>query len=549
MIIGTEGLSENYMKDLYARKIPSSRFKTAEEFLQAKCSPANGMSIVYLPDYTAEDTNISQANSSSCIELLDIVKHVLNNGIKARVFVVTKGALEAEKRSVLSQAALTGLSRIIAAEHPDIWGALIDCDSLAFPYQAFRYVEKADIVKIEDSVPKVSRLRKLPQDLYRPENAKAMLPRADGTYVISGGLGALGLEVAAFLVERGARRLVLLSRRALPPRRDWAAASGTMLDILEKIKGLENAGATIYCIDVDISSDSASRLLSAKLETLSLPPVKGVIHAAGIIEDELVLSTTPEAFQRVLAPKIAGALALDAVFPVESSLDFFILFSSCGQLFGFPGQASYAAGNAFLDSLAQHRRQLGENARALQWTSWRGLGMAGGAAADFIESELEAKGITSVSRDEAFRAWDEISKYDIAHGVVLKTRMLEASEVLPVDILEDIAVRRPAAANPTVSGSNEQPKATTDSLPPPGPDRTAYLTSTLTSCVAGVLDMDTGDVDARTALSDMGMDSVLTVVLRRQMQAKLKVKVPPTLIWAHPTIEHLVRWYEGQLAA
>lgn len=551
--IGTGGLSESYVKELDARKVSSSRFETAEEFLQAQFSPALEMSIIYLPDYTAEDINISRAAGHSCIELLDIVKHVLNKRIKARVFVITERALEAEKRSSFSQASLIGLSRIIAAEHPDIWGALIDCESPEFPYQAIRYVQKADIIKMDDSVPKVSRLRKLPRELYRPESSKAMRPRADGTYVISGGLGALGLEVAAFLVERGARRLVLISRRTLPPRRDWAAASGAMLDILEKIKNLENAGTTIYCVNVDISTDDAASILSEKLENLSLPPVKGVIHAAGIVEDELVLSTTPEAFQRVLAPKIAGALALDAVFPVESRLDFFILFSSCGQLFGFPGQASYAAGNAFLDSLAEHRRQLGDNARALQWTSWRGLGMAGGPAADFIESELEAKGITSVSRDEAFRAWDEIGKYDIAHGVVLKTRMLEADEVLPMDILEEIAMRRPAAVTTqealTVSGSQEESKTSTETIPPPGPDRTAHLTTTLTSCVASVLDMDTGDVDARTALPDMGMDSVLTVVLRRQMQARLKVKVPPTLIWGHPTIEHLVKWYEGQLSA
>lgn len=139
---------------------------------------------------------------------------------------------------MLSQAALVGLSRIIAAERPDIWGALIDCDSPAVPYQVVKYVRNADVVKIEDSVPKVSRLRKLPQELYRSEAAKAMTPRADGTYVISGGLGALGLEVASFLVERGARRLVLISRRVLPPRREWVAASGAMRDILEKIESL-----------------------------------------------------------------------------------------------------------------------------------------------------------------------------------------------------------------------------------------------------------------------------------------------------------------------
>ncbi|QDS76697.1 putative PKS-like protein biosynthetic cluster [Venturia effusa] len=554
LVGGSSSMVDSYIKELGTRRIETSHFETTEKFREALISRAEELSIFYLARRAAEDVDIFQAANHSCIELLDIVKHVLNNGLKARVFVISQAALTAEDRTALSLASLKGLSRIIAAEHSEIWGALIDCDSPAFPYQTVRYVQNVDVVKIEDSVPKVSRLRKLSRDVCRPEEAKAMAPCTGGTYVISGGLGALGLEVAAFLVERGARRLVLLSRRALPPRRDWSAAGGAMREVFEKIQSFENTGATIYSIPIDISSRDASAVLSAKLESLSLPPVRGVIHAAGIVEDELVLSTTPEAFQRVLAPKIAGALTLDAVFPVSSNLDFFILFSSCGQFFGFPGQASYAAGNAFLDSLAEHRRQLGDNARALQWTSWRGMGMAGGAAAEFIESELEAKGITSVSKEEAFRAWDEIAKFDVAHGVVLKTRVLDADEVLPMDILEEVAVRRPSTTttsqtSPAIVGSEGVPKASAEMLPRPGVERTDYLASTLTSCVASVLDMDIADVDARTALPDMGMDSVLTVVLRRQMQARLKVKVPPTLIWGHPTIEHLVKWYEGQLGA
>ena len=118
--------------------------------------------------------------------------------------------------------------------------------------------------------------------------------------------------------------------------------------------------------------------------------------------DQLILDTTTESFDRVLAPKVTGSMTLHEVFPV-GTLDFMVLFSSCGQLFGFPGQGSYASGNAFLDTLALHRRDQGDNCRAFQWTSWRGMGMA--ASTDFIDAELDFRGITDISRDEAFIAW------------------------------------------------------------------------------------------------------------------------------------------------
>ena len=145
----------------------------------------------------------------------------------------------------------------------------------------------------------------------------------------------------------------------------------------------------------------------------------------------------------VPSPKIAGALALHSLFP-PGSLDSFVPFSSYGQLFGFSGQSSYANSNAFLDTLATHRRSLGDNAVAFQWTSWRGLGMA--ASTDFINAELESKGITDVTRDEAFCAWEHNAKFDMDHAVVLRSLAFDENEPLRVPILNDIAVRRAGTA-------------------------------------------------------------------------------------------------------
>lgn len=400
--------------------------------------------IVYCPDQVESIDDILDISELSISELLNIVKFVAQSSLPTKIFVLTDRTFAGEGLTALAQAPLHGLCRIIASELPDLWGALIDTEDSSFPFQAVKYVQGQDIIRMSDGVPRTARLRSFPrQKVSESINPKSLLPRPEGTYIITGGIGALGLEVADFLVEKGARRLVLVSRRALPPRGDWENLTGSIEAAVQRIKHLENLGATIHVVATDIGAPGCSDSLKTALDILSLPPILGVVHAAGVLEDQLVLETTVDSFHRVLSPKIAGALALHSMFP-PGSLDFFVLFSSCGQLFGFPGQSSYASGNAFLDTLATHRRNQGDNALAFQWTSWRGLGMA--ASTDFINAELESKGITDVTRDEAFRAWEHVAKCDTDHAVILRSLAFDEHEPVPVPILNDIAVRRAGSA-------------------------------------------------------------------------------------------------------
>ena len=429
------------------------------------------------------------------------------------------------------------VGRIVAAEQGDIWGALIDTEDSdwAFPLQAIKYAQGGDILRISDGVARAPVLRRLPRDKMLPSNQRqTTLPRPEGTYLITGGLGALGLEVAKFLVEHNARRLVLLSRRVFPPRKVWKDAQGQVAEMCRAIEGLEEMGATIYILSVDIAGERSKEELRAGLDSLALPPVLGVVHAAGVLEDQLILESTAEAFDRVQAPKIARSMTLHQVFPV-GNLDFLVLFSSCGQLFGFPRQGSNASGNAFLDTLASHRREQGDNCMAFQWTGWRGMGMA--ASTDFINAELESKGITDVTKDEAFRAWEHLGKYDIDHRVVLRSRALDADEPLPAPILADIAVRRRPEG---VDAGAERDSHGTVEVPKSGPALLEYLDVAIRTCVAQTLQLTSpDDVDARAALSDLGVDSVMAVALRTQLQKSLGVKMPPTLMWSLLTASHL----------
>ncbi|KAI9166303.1 6-methylsalicylic acid synthase [Paramyrothecium foliicola] len=520
-------------------------------------SIAANTAVIYYPGSVSSLSEVPAKTEAFIAELLTLTKHVIRENSSTRnvkVFAITTGVGKSETPSALAQAPLHGLARIIASEHLDNWGGLIDLEDedSPFPTLAMKYVRDQDVIRFADGLPRVARLQPLPRELLLPSDELAtksnLLPKPEGTYLITGGLGALGLEVAGWLVEKGARRIVLLSRRGLPSRQEWASLKDghPLKAAVDKITKLERVGATIYAVSLDIGEPDADVKLTEALTQLALPPVLGVVHAAGTLVDQLVLETTAEGFSKVLNPKVSGALALHAAFP-PGSLDWMVLFSSCGQLFGFPGQSSYASGNAFLDSLATHRRQAkeGDNTIAFQWTSWRGLGMA--ESTDFISAELQSKGITDITVEEAFRAWEHVAKYNIDHGVVLRSLAFDEGEMLPVSIIEDIVVRR--AGSSANASEPSQSNGADGSIPSGGPELKEWLSNKVRDVISGVLMLGGADeVDGRAAIADLGVDSVLTVTLRQKLQSALKVKVPPTLTWSHPTANHLVEWFAEKLS-
>jgi 6-methylsalicylic acid synthase len=548
---------EQLQKERKASNVTVTRVQSAVEVVTESLAP--NTAIIYCPGPVLVLADVPLKAEIFLSELLLLTKHAVGStstsagGNGSKVFAITRAVSTAETPTALSHAPLHGLARIIASEHPDQWGALVDVDDVSgngtFPMLAIRYVHDQDVICMEDGLPRVARLQPLPRErLYDTSTSASvspppsLLPKPEGTYLVTGGLGALGLEVAGWLVEKGARRVVLVSRRSLPARREWDKCSSSGLrPAIDKILELEACGATVYTLAVDVGAADAAAVLQSELDRLGLPPVLGVVHAAGTLEDQLILNASSEPFSRVLQPKIAGALALHAAFPPQT-LDWLVLFSSCGQLFGFPGQGSYASGNAFLDSLATYRRALGDNTVAFQWTSWRGLGMA--ASTEFINAELHSKGITDVTPEEAFRAWEHLGKYDLAHGVVLRSLAFPEGEPLPVVILDDIAVRTMAPSSGAAEGDTNGDTAAAGGFSTNGLDLKTWLDQKIRAVIAGVLMLGSADeVDPRAAIADLGVDSVMTVTLRRQLQSALKVKVPPTLTWSHPTVGHLTGWF------
>lgn len=415
---------------------------------------------------------------------------------------------------------LWGVARILAGEHPELWGGLVDLDP-GLPVRNAAAVVGArtgeDVVGVNADGLVVPRLRPVDAAPSRPD----FECRADSSYLITGGLGALGLHTARWLADRGARRLVLVSRQGLPARSEWDQVTerGTARGIAA-VRALEASGVSVHVLAVDIADHTNTATAIGELE---IPPIRGIVHAAGVSDGTLLTHTTREALTRVMRPKVRGVMVLDRLFP-PGTLDFFVLLSSCGQLAHITGQTSYAAANAFLDAFAVRRRTTGcEGTVSLALTTVLNTGMSTDNAAGIQEAESRGFGALTVA--DVFRAWQfAVRRPDPCFAV---TPVLPAA-ASSVPVLDDIAHHHdePAEAAPGWESVPED-------------ERAQAILSDLRAEISAELRMPADDLALDRPLSELGLDSVLTVQLRTRLNRRYHMELPPGLFWHHPTVETL----------
>ncbi|MFD8478577.1 type I polyketide synthase [Kitasatospora sp. NPDC059673] len=448
-----------------------------------------------------------------------------------KLWCLTQGVREAEQENALAHAPLWGVSRITAGERPDLWGGVIDVsgelaafdgdtsDRVLRVLSAFAGAE--DVISVTKDSTSVARLTQID----RAAGSGSVQCHPDGTYLITGGVGALGLEVARSLVERGARRLVLVSRRGLPPRSQWAEVEdGAVRGQIDAVQALEALGATVRVLALDIAdADKVAAALDPS--ALDLPPIRGVVHAAGVVNDALVDHVDRDGLRHAMAPKMLGAMVLHRMFP-PGTLDFFVLFSSCGQLARLTGQASYAAGNSFLDGLAAHRSTGGHTeTTSLAWTSWRGAGMAE-TTAGTTTIEAESRGLGSISITEAFRAWSFADRFNSPYYAIM--RVLPERKLPVFSELTSVTEEEGGALPGVTDWAALEPE-----------ELRAKATEEVNEQVAAELNLPPEQIDPNRPLLDLGVDSVLTVGLRVRLNRRFGVDLPPTVLWSNPTVNAL----------
>ncbi len=404
----------------------------------------------------------------------------------------------------------------VAARRPDVAYAIVDFEREAErdPDKLRSILETAiaalDLGGIAGLVTRTVDLARMPQtmELMRsarhtgkivfqvPAERTARTPGAispDGTYLITGGLGGLGLLLARHLVTRGCRALALLGRRAPD-----AAANAAIAELTE-------AGASVECFAADVADPD---LLAAALAAIDarMPPLRGVIHAAGVLDNALIVRMQDDSVRRVLAPKVAGAWNLHTML-ADRPLDHFLLFSSAFGTLGAAGQANYAAANAFLDALAAHRRARGLPALSIAWAGWEESGMAARAA-----SADHAPSLVTMSTRRALRLFDTVLAEDAACVVVLPSESwadtLGGAPEAAHPFLAEIAAGLQADA-PHAGAIAELREAVQHGS---ADSRAAALGTYLAETVARLLHLDPGtEIDRDRSLQELGFDSLLAI--------------------------------------
>jgi NADPH:quinone reductase-like Zn-dependent oxidoreductase/acyl carrier protein len=344
----------------------------------------------------------------------------------------------------------------------------------------------------------------------------------DGSYIITGGLGGVGLTVAEWMASKGAGCLVLVSRRE-PNTAENAA--------MERARAL---GARVEHRRTDLTNQKAVDALIAEIGQ-TMPPLRGIMHAAATIDDALVTDLRPERFDAVLGPKVRGAWYLHEATR-DLALEFFVMFSSVATIFPQPGHGSYAAANAFLDSFAAYRRGLGLAGSSINWTGWVGLGLARNMGTRRTIDACAAEGLGSFDYEEAVAALWQALWADPIHATAVRIdgTMVAAQETIPTLQRE---VAGPGASRAREgAGTVEHPALTALAEAATRGERMALLEQLLRVETSRVLKLAPERIGANQAFGQLGIDSLMALELIRRVNAALGLALPATAVFNYPTL-------------
>jgi acyl carrier protein len=425
------------------------------------------------------------------------------------------------------QSPLWGLGRVVDLEHPELWGGLLDLGEEVFEGEVEALLSEVSNPEGEEEVSYRSGERYVPR--LRRVEAKGLgrsrsRIESEATYWVTGGFGGIGLEVARWLAREGASHLVLLGRRG--------ASTPESRSALEELK---SRGVEVYEAKADVTDEEAlSRVSEA---TGSYPPLRGIVHAAGVLSDGILLHQDWEGFERVLSPKVQGVWNLHRV-SAEAELDFFVLFSSMSSVWGSPGQGNYAAANAFLDGFAHYRRSRGVPCLSLDWGPWSKVGMASSTT---VSQSLTRRGVNPMDVEQGLYAFGRALEQDRAQLGVISVDWTKLAHHLGAEntptSLQNLVRERP----PRESAESERASSVTLELTRAQPGkRRALLEAHIEATVAELLGFEASELpDATAGFFEMGMDSLMAVELRNRLSADLGRTLPSTVTFDFPTVPSL----------
>ncbi|MEV0401055.1 type I polyketide synthase [Actinoallomurus sp. NPDC050550] len=468
------------------------------------------------------------------LSVLRLVQAVVRAGWRntPRLWLVTRDAHDVVAEDGLtgvSQAPLWGFARTLAMEHPEFATMRIDLHAGAEGIPAAERLAETlaesgdeDEMALRTDGRYVARLvRASFEDTYlgtRPRPAVG-----PGTYLISGGMGGLGLEVAQWLADRGAARLVLMGRSEPAPK------------VLERVERIQAAGAEVVIARGDVSRRTDVARVLAGIDDGG-PPLRGVVHMAMVLDDRTVLELDAERYERVMAPKALGAWNLHELTR-DRPLDLFVLYSSAATVLGSPGQAGYAAANAFLGALARHRRRAGLPAVCVDW----GLYATSGIMADrSLEGErLSALGVTGIEPREGMEILGRLLRSAPPQIAAVRLNLRQWMEFYPAAAGSALLSELGREIRDPETGTPSQPEGRAR-LAAAMPEEVPALVEELVGEQLGrILHLAPDRIDRQGTFADLGMDSLMTLELRNRIEAVFGIRLAVSALFGSPTVAAL----------
>ena len=468
-------------------------------------------------DVPAPTDTLDQTLGSESV--LHVVQTIANMLPVPRLWLVTQGAQAVGKhRLQIQQSPTWGLGHIIDLELPALNCTRLDLDpTLNEDAVAHIMREVAGASEHEQQLAYRGGTRYTAQlRPYSPAVTNSTTIKEESSYLITGGLGGLGLLVAQHFIEQGATHLILTGRRGAEGKETAVAK-------------LEQMGAHVLTVAADISKEAdVERLLHLAAE---MPPLRGIVHAAGVLDDGTLLKQTAARFRHVMAPKIAGAWYLHALTQ-NQPVDFFVCFSSIASLFGSPGQGNYAAGNAFMDALAHHRRSQGLPGLSINWGPWSEVGMA-----VHVLSHLATRGLNAITPEVGLDGLERLLQTtnlaQIGVSAVNWGKFLTAFEqeenpyfehyqhlITSVDSNDDFLQQLKASSS---DGWQE------------------LLFTHVQKIVKTVLGFGSSqNLNGDQSLFTLGLDSLMAVEIRNKLETSMQLTLRSTLLFDYPTVNDLV---------
>ncbi|WP_205873803.1 type I polyketide synthase [Mycobacterium camsae] len=442
--------------------------------------------------------------------------------LRAPIWLITSGAQQVTPTDAVSpvQSCLWGFGRAASLEHPQAWGGLADL-SVGSAAEWSRLIDTVtaggateDQVALRDQSVYVPRLvRRAGTPIGTP-----LALRADATYLVTGGLGSVGLEIAGYLAAHGAAHLVLTGRRA--PSND----TQQRIDVLQQQTGCE-----IRTVAADVANPHDVARLIATVAA-DLPPLAGIVHAAGEIGSTPLRSLDDAEVDRVFAGKVWGAWNLSEA-TADMPLDFFLSTSSIASVWGSFGQTAYSAANAFLDGLSWRMRE--QNYLSVNFGPW-----AAGMADEQARAQLKKRGVVTLAPGDALAGMAELMVTQSTQGVVAR---IDWARFLPIyqqtgrrAFLAELERELPESATaPTASGTTKLVEQLTVA---PVQRRKRLVVDYLRDVVAEVTRVDAAEIRDEAGFFDLGMDSLMAVELRRRVEHGVGKALPATLAMDYPRL-------------